>query len=184
MSKRAASIKSPSDSPSLAMDAHLPDSAQQQLAALRRTLESRLAALEEVLRDPSRGESLAGLILDLAQVATEEAQLATSQACIVVKAEADKEIAALRASLKAALDAQAFLESVQTTLEQEQALGGDLRRALDEAKSENRKHAELLAADDAYARMWALQQQERPQRTAGSLGDEPFPYLASSAERV
>src|SRR6266496_398434 len=44
-------------------------------------------------------------------------------------------------------------------------------------------HAELLAADDAYARMWALQQQERPQRAAGSLGDEPFPYLTSSAER-
>jgi ATP-binding cassette subfamily B protein len=45
-------------------------------------------------------------------------------------------------------------------------------------------HAELLAADDAYARMWALQQQERPQRAAGSPGDEPFPYLTSSAERV
>ena len=146
MSKRAASIKSPADSPSLAMDAHLPHSAQQELAALRRTLDRRLAALEEVLKDPSRGESLAGLILDLAQVATEEAKLAASQACIVIKAEGEKEIAALRASVKDALDAQAFLESVQSTLEQEQALGADLRREIDQAKAENRKQAELLTA--------------------------------------
>jgi ATP-binding cassette, subfamily B, heavy metal transporter len=45
-------------------------------------------------------------------------------------------------------------------------------------------HAELLAADGAYARMWALQQQERPQPAAGSGGDEAFPYLTSSAEQV
>jgi ATP-binding cassette, subfamily B, heavy metal transporter len=45
-------------------------------------------------------------------------------------------------------------------------------------------HAELLAADAAYARMWALQQQESPQSTGRTGGDEAFPYLMSSAERV
>jgi ATP-binding cassette, subfamily B, heavy metal transporter len=45
-------------------------------------------------------------------------------------------------------------------------------------------HAELLAAEGAYARMWALQQQERPQPAASPGSDEAFPYLTSSAERV
>jgi chromosome segregation ATPase len=175
MSKRATSTTSPNDSASLTMDAHLPDSAQQQLAALRRTLESRLAALEEVLKDPSRGESLAGLILELSRVATEEAQLAASQACMAIKAGADEEIAALRASAKAALEAQAFLESGQTTLEQEQAVSADLRRELDHAKVENRKQAELLTArKQVEARLEAelVKQQAITadlQRTAGDL---------------
>ena len=83
----------------------LSDSAQQQLAVLREALESRLATLEEVLADPSRGESLAGLILDLSRIATEEAQAAASQACLAIRAEADKEITELRTSAKAAVEA-------------------------------------------------------------------------------
>jgi len=147
MAKRAASTHSPDDASSLALNDHLSDAAQQQLAALRRALESRLAALEEVLADPSRGESLAGLILDLSRIATEEAQAAASQACMAIRAEADKEIATLRASAKAALDeAQASLKSAQTSLEQEQAIGADLRREVDQAKLENHKQADLLAA--------------------------------------
>jgi ABC-type transport system involved in Fe-S cluster assembly fused permease/ATPase subunit len=42
-------------------------------------------------------------------------------------------------------------------------------------------HAELLAAEGAYARMWALQQQERPQSPAHTGGDDLSRYLASSA---
>ena len=78
MAKRAASSTSTTQLSSLALNDHLSKSAQQQLTALRRALESRLAALEEVLKDPGRGESLAGLILDLSRVATEEAQLAAA----------------------------------------------------------------------------------------------------------
>ena len=146
MSKRATSTKSHDDSPSLALDAQLPAAARQELSALRRTLETRLATLEEVLQDPSRGESLPGLILELSRVATEEAQVAASHACIAIKAEGDKEIAALRASAQAALEAQAFLESAQTTLEHEQTLVADLRREVEKAKLEARKQADLLAA--------------------------------------
>jgi ABC-type transport system involved in Fe-S cluster assembly fused permease/ATPase subunit len=45
-------------------------------------------------------------------------------------------------------------------------------------------HGELLAAGGAYARMWALQQQERPQSTSPTRGEKPFPYVTSSAEQV
>jgi hypothetical protein len=147
MAKRSASPTSTSDSSPHALNEHLSNSAQQHLAVLRRTLESRLKALEEVLADPSRGESLPGLILDLSRVATEEAQAAASQACLATRSEADKEIAALRASAKAALDAaQASLKSAQTSLAQEQATGADLRRAVEQATVKSHKQAELMAA--------------------------------------
>jgi ATP-binding cassette, subfamily B, heavy metal transporter len=45
-------------------------------------------------------------------------------------------------------------------------------------------HAELLAADDVYARMWALQQQESPESALSAGGDQAFAYLTSSEERV
>src|SRR3989338_3568287 len=45
MAKRAASTHSPDDASSLALNDHLSDAAQQQLAPLRRALESRLAVV-------------------------------------------------------------------------------------------------------------------------------------------
>ena len=80
------------------------DSPQRTLAGLRAALESRLAALEEALADPSRGESLESLILDLSRVAIEEAQAAASQACFQTKAEADRQLAQTVAAALAALD--------------------------------------------------------------------------------
>jgi len=149
MAKRAASTASRTEPSSSALNEHLSSSAQQQLAALRGALESRLAALEEVLADPGRGESLAGLILDLSRIATEEAQVAASQACIATRAEADKEIATLRVSAKSALDGtQAALKATEASLDQERALGTDLRRAVDQAQLENHKQADLLKARD------------------------------------
>ena len=150
MSKRTASTTT--DSPSLPLN-ELSQSAQRQLAALRSALESRLAHLKEVLADPSRGESLAGLILDISRVATEEAQAAAAQACIATKVEAENEIAALRASAKAALDmAQAAQQSVDI-LDQERAANRELQRELQEAQQEAElaqletdKQSELLAA--------------------------------------
>ena len=46
------------------LNEYLPETAQRHLASLRAAVEDRLTALEEVLADPSRGESLEGLILD------------------------------------------------------------------------------------------------------------------------
>jgi ATP-binding cassette, subfamily B, heavy metal transporter len=45
-------------------------------------------------------------------------------------------------------------------------------------------HGELLAAGGAYARMWALQQQESAESVVPAGGDEAFSYLTSSVERV
>ena len=144
MAKRAASTTSPTDPSSLALNDHLSHSARRQLGALRSALENRLAALEEVLADPSRGESLEGLILDLSRVATEEAQAAAAQACLETRVEADTEIAALRASAKAALDAaQAAQRLAEATLEQERM---ELRRVVEQAQLEIHKQSDLLTA--------------------------------------
>ena len=133
--------------PSQTYTVQLADSAQQQLTVLREALESRLATLEEVLADPSRGESLAGLILDLSRIATEEAQATASQACLATRAEADKETTELRTSAKAAVEAaQTALRSTNASLEQERAVGIDLRRVADQAHQEIQKQTELLAA--------------------------------------
>src|SRR5205085_3783946 len=114
---------------------------------LRSALEKRIAALEEVLADPSRGESLAGLILDLSRVATEEAQVAASQAAIATKADADTQIATLRASTKAALDtAQAAVKSAEASRDHERAIGIELRNAAEQAQLEKAKQAEALTA--------------------------------------
>ena len=147
MAKRAASTTSPRDSSSPPLNDSLPHSARQQLAVLRSALETRLAALEEVLADPSRGESLAGMILDLSRVATEEAQAAAAQACIATKVEADKEMAALRASARAELDtAQSALRAAEASLERERATSIELRRAVDQAQLGSHKQADLLTA--------------------------------------
>src|SRR3954464_13257234 len=129
MAKRAASPAP--------VNEQLSDSAQKHLTALRGEMESRLVMLEEVLADPSRGESLAGLILDLSRVATEEAQAAASEACLAIRTEADKELAAFRVSAKAAVDAaHESLKSAQLSLEHERATIADLRRAADQATAE------------------------------------------------
>jgi chromosome segregation ATPase len=130
---------------------HLSETAQEHLAALRHELESRLAALELVLADPSRGDSLADLILDLARVATEEADAAVAQICLTTKLEADNEIAELRTSAKAALDAaQGGLKVANASLEQERAKSEDLRQRLERAELEIHKQNELLTAREQF----------------------------------
>jgi chromosome segregation ATPase len=138
MARRAAAAETTS---------HLSETAREHLAGLRRDVESRLAALEEVLADPSRGESLTGLILDLSRVAVAEAQAAAAQACLATKAEADKEIAELRTSAKAAVDAaQSALKSANSALEKERQGSSELRTALENARLEVQKQNELLVA--------------------------------------
>jgi hypothetical protein len=101
--------------------AQLPEAAQRELDELRAAVDVRLAALEAVLADPSRGESLEGLILDLARVASEEAEAAASRACLVTKLQADTEISEARMS-------------AETALEREREIIADLRRELEQAQ--------------------------------------------------
>jgi chromosome segregation ATPase len=134
----------------LALD-HLTDSAQQHLAALRGELLNRLGALEAVLADPSRGESLAGLILDLSRIATEEAEAAAAEACLATKAEADRQMAELRESAKTALDAaHAALRTANESLAKERGLNAELRRDIEQVQLELHKQSELLNAREEY----------------------------------
>ena len=129
---------------------HLPDSAQQHLTTLRGEIESRLATLEEVLADPSRGESLAGLILDLSRIATEEAQAAAAQACQLFRTEADRQVAEQRVAAAAAIEAtQAGLRTAHDELETERATTQHLRRETEQAQLELGKLRELGAVKDA-----------------------------------
>src|SRR5205814_1585789 len=102
---------------------HLSEPAEQQLAALRSSVEVHLAALEAALADPARADALEGLILDLARVACEEAQSAAVHACIDIRLEADMHIAQARGA-------------AQTAVETEFAASADVRRALDEARQQ------------------------------------------------
>ncbi|HKT81565.1 MAG TPA: PilZ domain-containing protein [Vicinamibacterales bacterium] len=95
--------------------------AQRQLDTLRAAVEVRLQALEAVLADPNRGESLEGLILDLARVATDEARAAMLKACLDAKLEADARVIHARAVAQEAVD-------------QERLASGELRKALDQTK--------------------------------------------------
>jgi chromosome segregation ATPase len=120
----------------------LPISAQQQIEALRAAIDVRLAALDAVLADPSRGESLEALILDLARLATEEARASATRACVGIKLEADNEIAQIR-------------KSAQQSLEHERIVSSDFRRSLEQAQQrsaalERDRQTELRTLHDQF----------------------------------
>jgi chromosome segregation ATPase len=131
------------------------------------------------LADPSRGESLAGLILDLSRIATEEAQAAAAQACLTTKQEAEKEIAELRTSAKAAVDgAQSALKSATAALEQERAASADLRAAAERAEDQLRAQVDALAAREQAAASLAAERQRLEREVAR------YQAAAADAQRV
>ncbi len=109
------------DSPTATINDTSSDRAQRQLDTLRTAVETRLAALEAVLADPMRGESLEGLILDLARVTTEEARTAALKAALDAKLEADARVAHARAVAQEAID-------------EERVVAGELRRTVEQAR--------------------------------------------------
>jgi chromosome segregation ATPase len=120
----------------------LPSSAQQQIEALRAAIDVRLAALDAVLADPTRGESLETLILDLARLATEEARAVTTRVCVGIKLEADNELAQVR-------------KSAQQSLEHERIVTSDFRRSLEQAEQrsatlEREKQTELRTLREQF----------------------------------
>ena len=124
------------------------DRAQRQLDVLRAALEDRLVALEAALADPTGGESLERLILDLARSVTEEARSAASKACVDTKQEADKQIAQSRAAEQDAVKAE------QDAVKRERTLASELSRAVEQAQQqvarlEKEKQAELRAVREA-----------------------------------
>ena len=121
---------------------YISEPAHRRLEALRSSVELRLAALEAALADPARGEALEGLILDLARVATEEAQASAANACVDTRLEAETLIRQARAAAQAAV-------------EQEYAASMDVRRALEQARQqiatlEQEKADGLLSARESF----------------------------------
>jgi chromosome segregation ATPase len=121
------------------------------LQTLRAAIEDRLAVLDAVLADPSRGESLEVLILDLARMATEEAQVAAAKACVDTKLRSESEFAEARVA-------------AQTALDQEQTISVRLRQALNEAQQritilEGDKQAALRSAQAQLDRSAAREQE-------------------------
>jgi chromosome segregation ATPase len=122
-----------------------------EVEALRSMLDARLNALESALADPTQHGSLQQLILDLARVATEEADAAARQACIEAERQGQGLAASVRAEARTAIQAEQAaalslrqgLQQALTALETEKAAGAkreqelaDLRRVVDQVRSE------------------------------------------------
>ncbi len=121
----------------------LTDLAQQELDALRQTLDLRLTALETALETPGHGDSLERLVLDLARVATEEAAAASRQAALHAETQARRQIAArdqAETAARTAFDEERAGLEARIAAERQTAAG--LQQALDEARK-------TIAAGDA-----------------------------------
>jgi hypothetical protein len=135
-----------------------------ELEGLRTMLDARLTALEAALADPEQHGSLERVILDLARVATQEADAAARQAYLDAQREGQGAIAAAQAEGRTALEAEqsaaaalrtelgkahaALLEeraagaagerdlaALRQALEQEQSARSRLRRELEEGQA-------------------------------------------------
>ena len=181
---------------------HLPEVARRQLEALRSALEVRLARLEDVLADPTRGESLETLILDLARVATEEAQATAALACIDVKRSADAEHDRLRT---AATELRQLLDQAQqrgTALEREKEserakadgalretesqLAALKRSSAADAQQAAARAAELASAlDAAHARAEAIEKDLSARLArAQQIGEHSARALAEARQQL
>lgn len=114
------------------------ESAQRQLDALRATIDVRLAELDAALANPSRAASLTGLIVELARLATSEAQAAATRACLQIRSDGEASMLEAEARNLAAVEA-------------ERKLASELRKNLDRVQTrldllETEKHAVLQAA--------------------------------------
>src|SRR5438477_12012147 len=93
-----------------------------ELEALRALLDARLTTLEAALADPNQHGSLEQIILDLARLATEEADAAARKAYLDGQHESEGAIAAARSEGLGELEA-------------ERAAAGALRAELDQAEA-------------------------------------------------
>jgi hypothetical protein len=113
------------------------EQANDQLDSLRAAIDARLSTLEAVLTDPTRGESLEELILDLARAVTAEARAASEAR---LQAEQEAEVRAAQAQVAA-----------EDAVQQSQAVISELHRAVELAREriatlEREKEMELASA--------------------------------------
>ena len=138
-----------------------PPSTPPGLDALRSLLDARLAALEAALSDPDQHGSLEQIILDLARLATQEADAAARQAYLDAQREGQGALAAVRAESRSAVEAERGTAA---------SLRGELEQAQAALSRERSERSQALAA----------MQQER---TAVAARERDFSALAQSLEQ-
>ncbi|PYR43610.1 MAG: hypothetical protein DMF95_25410, partial [Acidobacteria bacterium] len=125
-----------------------------ELEDLRTALDARLATLEAALANPDECESLETLVIELARVATTEAEAAAARACLEAQLAASEQVTAVHADAQRLVQAertaghairaqfedaqatlQAQLEEARATLQSDSEAGAKLRRDLDELRT-------------------------------------------------
>src|SRR5262245_16171645 len=135
---------------------YLDETAQRELDDLRAALDVRLAALEAALANPNPKTSLANLVLDLARVATAEAEAAAARASLAAQVDAHQR-AATGADAQHSLEAERSanralrleIEQVQKTLKAESEGAARLRQQIEELRG---AHDSARAADSGRSR--------------------------------
>jgi chromosome segregation ATPase len=150
-------VQSPADPLPDRLKQYLSETARREIDALRAALDSRLLALEAALAHPEPHDSLETLVIDLARVATAEAEASAARASLAAQIDAQertKDNTEARRLLEmeraAANAARAELDDTRQTLEhqlaQERAAG---KKNVDRLKGLEREVAEARQALDA-----------------------------------
>ena len=121
---------------------YLATTAQRELDALRAQLDARLAALEAALRQPNGG-SLEDLVLELARVATAEAESASSRAAVQAQLAAQEHAAAALTDAQRTIEAERVkserlarqVEELRTAVEAEHLTASRMKQEADEARA-------------------------------------------------
>ena len=166
-------VQSPADPLPDRLKQYLSETARREIDALRAALDSRLLALEAALAHPEPHDSLETLVIDLARVATAEA-----------------EASAARASLEAQIDAQARAKEnaeARRLLEMERTAANIARAELDETRKtlEHQLAQELAAGKKNVERLKGLEREvveARQALDARSTALESARVAASSAQ--
>jgi chromosome segregation ATPase len=135
--------------------------AQRELDALRAELDMRLAALEAALAHPQPGASLERLVIDLARVATAEAESAAVRAALEAQLQAQEDAGVAVAEAHHVRDAaSATAEALRSELDANRAAGDAQRREL---------NAQRVAADSLTSELEA--ERDTVQQLSRDLAD-------------
>ena len=140
---------------------YLSGSATREMDALRTALDARLVALEAALADPAQSASLERLVLDLARVATTEAQVAAARACLESQLKLQEQTVSLRDAEQsldvertAAASLRRDLDRLRSAFEAESGSVAQLRRDLAEAHAAAKRERDTVAqATGSIARL-------------------------------
>jgi chromosome segregation ATPase len=127
-----------------------------ELQELRASLDARLAALEAALDDPKQHSSLERLMLELARVATEEAEASAREVVGAVRTEG---LSALEAEKALGASLRQALEDAQASLEAERSVAVAARQQLADA------HQRLMDAEQRLNASSEAREQDEVERS-------------------